>query len=78
MNDSDELPTIEEIEEQIPEDRKHMSFGGEGETIIDVMDDIEKEQHHHGKHMDEPLGSCPYCPDPENKRVSVQIVGADE
>jgi len=71
-------PTFEEIEDAIPDDRMHMSFGDEGEDIIDVMDDIEKEQHHRGKHMDEDLETCPYCPDPENKHVAIEITGDTE
>jgi len=75
---NDKLPTMEEIEAQIPDERKNMSFGDEGETIIDVMDEHEKEQHHRGKHMEDELSSCPFCPDPENKHVAVEITGDTE
>jgi len=35
---SDDKPTIEEIEDAIPEERKNLSFGGPDEDILDVMD----------------------------------------
>jgi hypothetical protein len=40
---SDDKPTIEEIEEAIPEERKNMSFGGPDEDILDVMDRMDSE-----------------------------------
>jgi len=39
---SDDQPSIEEIEAAIPDDRKHMSFGGPDEDILDVMDRMDK------------------------------------
>jgi len=35
---SDDKPTIKEIEEAIPDERKNLSFGGPDEDILDVMD----------------------------------------
>lgn len=35
-------PTIEEIEETIPDERKNLSFGGPDQDIIDVMDEMEE------------------------------------
>lgn len=73
----DQLPTMEEIEDAIPEDRKKLSFGGPDEGIIDVMDRMEEEAHWKGRHMDEELETCPACPDPDNERVSPDITGAE-
>jgi len=41
---SDDKPTIEEIEDAIPEERKNLSFGGPDEDIPDVMDRWEDEE----------------------------------
>jgi hypothetical protein len=43
MTEQDTTPTIEEIEDAIPEERKNMSFGGPDQDIIDVMDEMEEE-----------------------------------
>jgi len=59
-------PTLEEIEESMPEERKNLSFGGPDEGIIDVMERAEKDAHHRGQHMDEEHPTCPFCSDPEN------------
>jgi hypothetical protein len=67
-------PTIEEIEDQIPEERKKMSFGGDGEDIIDVMDQSEKDAHHRGRHVDEKHPTCPLCPDTSNEHVAREVV----
>lgn len=67
-------PTIEEIEDQIPEERKKMSFGGEDESIIDVMEQSEKDAHHRGRHLNEEHPTCPLCPDKSNKHVSREAV----
>jgi len=71
----DELPTMEEIEAEIPDDRKNLSFGGEGESVLDVMDRKDKEAHHRGQHMNEENECCPWCPDPDNERVSPTVTG---
>jgi hypothetical protein len=55
-------PTIEELEAQIPEDRKNLSFGGEGEDIIDVMEQSERDAHERGAH-DGDHPTCPVCND---------------
>jgi hypothetical protein len=75
---SEPKPTLEEIEDAIPEERKNLSFGGPDEGLIDVMEKHEKKQHDRGKHIDNKLESCPLCPDPENKHVSPTLVGDDE
>jgi len=41
---SDDKPTIGEIEDAIPEERKNLSFGGPDEDILDVMDRWEDEE----------------------------------
>jgi hypothetical protein len=41
---TDDKPTIEEIEDAIPEVRKNLSFGGPDEDILDVMDRWEDEE----------------------------------
>jgi len=66
---------IEDIEDAIPDERKNLSFGGPDQDVIDVMDEMEKEQHHRGEHMDDELATCPFCPDPENEKVSPQVTG---
>ena len=53
-------PTIEEVEAQIPDDRKNLSFGGEGEDIIDVMEQSEVDAHERGAH-DAEHPTCPKC-----------------
>jgi len=40
---SEKRPTIEEMEEAIPDERKNLSFGGPDEDILDVMDRWEEE-----------------------------------
>lgn len=78
-NGTERTLTLEEIEESIPEERKNLSFGGGAdEGIIDVMEQTEKDAHHRGQHMDEEHPTCPFCPDPENEHVSVQITGLNE
>jgi len=67
--------TIKEIEETIPDDRKKLSFGGGNEGILDVMDRMDKEDHHNGRHMNDEKECCPFCPDPENENVAVRITG---
>jgi len=54
-------PTIEEIEESIPEERKKMSFGGDGEDIIDVMEQSEVAMHKQGRHPENEHDTCPMC-----------------
>jgi hypothetical protein len=43
-DDAPPQPTIEEIEEAIPEERKNLSFGGPDQDILDVMDEMEERQ----------------------------------
>ena len=57
-----EKPTIEEIEDAIPEERKNPSFGDEGEGIIDVMERWEIDDHERGAH-DGDHPTCPKCND---------------
>lgn len=52
---------IEQIESEIPDERKNLSFGGEGESIIDVMDRADEDAHKRGLHEDEPRADCPLC-----------------
>lgn len=40
----DDKPTIAEIEEAIPDERKNLSFGGPDEDILDVMDRMEEKR----------------------------------
>lgn len=55
------MPTIQEIEDAIPDERKNMSFGGEGEDVIDVMERSEKRSHHQGYHDEYEHPTCPLC-----------------
>lgn len=57
------MPLFDEDEayEQIGrEPRRHLSFGGEGETILDVMDRADIDAHESGLH-DEHHPGCPLC-----------------
>lgn len=55
------MPTIQEIEDAIPDKRKNMSFGGEGEDVIDVMEQSEKRSHRQGYHDEYEHPTCPLC-----------------
>jgi hypothetical protein len=57
-NSADEL--IAEIEEAIPDERKNLSFGDEGESIVDVMEQSERKMHRRGGHDGE-HPTCPLC-----------------
>lgn len=61
MTDQENKPTLQEIEDSIPDDRKNLSFGGLDEGLMDVMDQHEVEMHERGHHDDEALESCPQC-----------------
>ena len=52
---------LQQIEESIPADRKHLSFGGSGETIIDVMDRADRDAHERRLHEDGDYAGCPLC-----------------
>jgi len=52
---------IEQIEAEIPDERKNLSFGGSDETIIDVMDQADRDAHKRGLHNDDPRADCPLC-----------------
>jgi predicted RecB family nuclease len=62
-------PTIEDLEDAIPDERKNLSFGDKDESVIDVMEETEKEQHHRGNHIGDECNTCPWCPDPEYEHV---------
>ena len=53
-------PTLEEIEDAIPDERKNLSFGDEGEGLIDVMERSERKAHEYGSH-DGTHPTCPLC-----------------
>jgi hypothetical protein len=55
-------PTLEELEAQIPEERKNLSFGDADEGLIDVMEQSEREAHERGAHDGE-HPTCPVCND---------------
>ena len=57
---TDSKPTMDELEASIPEERKNLSFGGEGESIIDVMEQHETDMHERGNH-DGDHPTCPVC-----------------
>ena len=59
MEDSKQV-TIKEIEDAIPEEMKNLSFGGEDEGLIDVMDRSERKAHERGSH-DGNHPTCPVC-----------------
>lgn len=40
---------------------KNLSFGGEDEGLIDVLDRADKDSHRRGYHDDEPAAGCPLC-----------------
>jgi len=67
--------TIKDVEKAIPDDRKNLSFGDDGEDVLDVMDRMDKEAHHNGRHMNDEHECCPFCPDPENEHVAVRVTG---
>jgi hypothetical protein len=54
-------PTIEEIEETIPDERKNLSFGDADESLIDVLEEADKEAHERGQHEDGMYRECPLC-----------------
>lgn len=41
--------------------KKDLSFGAEGESIIDVLDRADLEAHGRGLHDDMPRAGCPAC-----------------
>ena len=55
-------PSIQEIEDAIPDERKNLSFGDEDEGLIDVMEQSEREAHERGAHDDD-HPTCPICND---------------
>lgn len=61
QNDNNGKGLIEQIEDAIPEDRKKMSFGGDGEDVIDVMENCERDMHKAGRHPDNEHPTCPLC-----------------
>jgi hypothetical protein len=60
MSNNNTKPTIEEIEEAIPDEQKNMSFGGPDEDIIDVMIQAERKTHEYQDH-DGSFEDCPEC-----------------
>jgi hypothetical protein len=56
----DSPPAIEKIESAIPEERKNMSFGGEGEGLIDVIERCERKRHERQGH-DGTASDCAKC-----------------
>jgi len=66
MNDNNEL--IDQIEDAIPEERKNLSFGGEGESVIDVMANCERDLHKAGQHPDNEHQTCPLCREARGER----------
>jgi len=59
---TDDTDLIAEIETAIPDAKKNLSFGGEGEGLIEVMERSEREAHHRGAHDGE-HPTCPVCND---------------
>jgi len=59
---TDPKPTIEELEDAIPDERKNLSFGDEDEGLIDVMEQSEIDAHERGAH-DGDHPTCPLCND---------------
>jgi len=59
---TDPKPTIEELEDAIRDERKNLSFGGEEEGLIDVMEQSEIDAHERGAH-DGDHPTCPLCND---------------
>jgi len=57
---TDPKPTIEELEDAIPDEKKNLSFGNEDEGLIDVMEQSEREAHKRGAH-DGTHPTCPLC-----------------
>ena len=55
------LFTEDEVYEELGvEPRREMSFGGEGESILDVLDRADIDAHERGMH-DEYHAGCPRC-----------------
>lgn len=61
MTDRPTNPTLQEIEESIPDERKNLSFGGPEQGLMDVMDEHEVDMHERGHHDEEALETCPRC-----------------
>ena len=57
---TDPKPTIEELEDTIPDEKKNLSFGDEDEGLIDVMEQSERKAHKRGTH-DGTHPTCPLC-----------------
>jgi|APHM01.1.fsa_nt_gi hypothetical protein len=54
-------PTINEIEQAIPDERKSMSFGDSDELLGDVLDQADRDAHERGQHDGENHADCPLC-----------------
>lgn len=61
MSETESQPTIDEIEDAIPDERKNMSFGDADESLIDVLEKADKEAHERGQHDGEMYHDCPLC-----------------